>query len=260
MTVGAAGLEQTGNSASAIDFSSYALECASSLASEDGAAHEGQAKNDTGGAPKVAATLRRAIAARLEPLCDLGNTELTPDDRADACDKLSQARAALGNPEGARLATQSRLAVLERAAIGKQGEAALTYDWARTDALLQLGRAEEALAVATEREQQLPDNYNPPHYRAKALKALGRWDEGLAAVERALSLAYGPRRIGLLTLEADLLFAAGRPGEAVRALEKQLALYRALPPGQRQPNAEARVERRLLEAAPKPPTPPVPGR
>jgi tetratricopeptide (TPR) repeat protein/thiol-disulfide isomerase/thioredoxin len=260
LNVAAAGLGQTGNTASAIDFSSYALECASAVGSDGGATHGGQAKGKTDGAPQAVATLRRAVVARLEPLCGLGHAELAPDDRADACDKLSQARSALGDAEGARHATESRLAVLERAALGKHGEAALTYDWARTDALLRLGRSEEALAVATERERQLPDNYNPPHYRAKALKALGRWDEGLAAIERALSLAYGPRRIGLLTLEADLLFAAGRPGEAVRTLQEQLAAYRALPAGQRQPNAEARVERRLLEAAPKPSVAPAPGR
>jgi thioredoxin-like negative regulator of GroEL len=229
------GLGQTGNAASAVDFSSYALECADQAPASE---------RDT--------ALRRAVAQRLQPFCEQGTPELSPDDRADACDKLAAARAALGDAEGARQATQGRLAVLERAAAKTPPELALTYDWARTDALLQLGRAEEALALATEHERQLPQNYNPPHYRAKSYKALGRWTEGLAAIERALSLAYGPRKIGLLGLKADLLQGAGRQAEAQSTLRDQLARYRTLPAGQRQPAAEARVEQRLrqLETAP----------
>lgn len=224
-------LDETGDSASAVDFSHYALECAA------------QAPPSTG----RGAAVRRAVTRRLEPLCKLGTEALSPDDRADACDKLAAARAAAGDADGAKQATQARLAVLERASFGKVSEQALTYDWARTDALLQLGRAEEALVIATEREQQLPDNYNPPHYRAKSFKALGRWQEGLAAIERALSLAYGPRKIGLLSLKVDLLLGAGRDAEAKATLREQLEHYRALPTGQRQPAAEARVEQRLRE-------------
>lgn len=233
LSVAKTGLSHTGVAASAVDFAYYALACADQVK---------PASNDV-------TTLRRAVEARLEPLCAKSSTELSADDRADACDKLAQARSSLGNADGARSATLARLAVLEGATEGKAAESALTYDWARTDALLQLGRAEEALAVATERERQLTRNYNPPHYRAKALKALGRWPEGLDAIERALSLAYGPRKIGLLTLKVDLLFGAGRTADGIRTLQEQLAAYRALPAGQRQAGAEARVEQRLREAA-----------
>lgn len=227
-------LADTGNAASAIDFAYYALECASQLPA---------------GAARSKA-LREAVARRLQPFCSLGTPELSADDRADACDKLAAARAALDDRNGADEATRARLAVLERAVARTPPELARTHDWARTDALLQLGRAEEALAIATEREAQLPQNYNPPHYRAKSYKALGRWTEGLAAIDRALSLAYGPRKIGLLTLKADLLLGAGRQADAKETLRQQLASYRALPPGQRQPAAEARVEQRIqsLEA------------
>lgn len=237
LAVAEAALDQTGSAASAVDFAYYALTCA----------------NEAQGAEGRVAALRRAIARRIEPMCRLGNGELSPDDRADACDKLATARAALGDSSGAREATLARLAVLERAAAGTSGEQALTYDWGRTDALLRLGRAEQALAIATERERQLPDNYNPPHYRAKSYKALGRWEEGLAAIDRALSLAYGPRKIGLLSLKVDLLQGAGRQGEARSTLLEQLALYRALPAGQRRPGTEARVERRLRELGASPP-------
>lgn len=231
-------LGQTGQAASAIDFAAYALECASH------------------GEPEEAAVLRAAVAARLAPLCEAGSPELTADDQADACHKLSIARTSLGLADAARSATLARLLVLERAAAGKPAEVAATHDWARTDALIELGRAPEALALALQRERELPTSYNPPHYAAKAYAALRRWDEGMAALERALALAYGPRRIGLLSLKADLLSGAGRREEALQTVRAQLAAYRALPAGQRQPNAEARVAGRLRAMTGEPPEPP----
>lgn len=240
LELGRAQHADTGLSASAVDFAAYALECADEAPSGS----------------TVATELRRALVVRLAPLCERGSAELSPDDRADACDKLAAARGSLDDAAGARRATLERLAVLESAAAGKPPEVALTHDWARTDALIALGRAEEALALASQRERELPDNYNPPHYRAKSLKALGRWQEGLDALERALSLAYGPRRIGLSTLKVDLLLAANRPSEARAVLSDQLAAYRALPAGQRQPAAEARVEQRLRDVAGRAPAAP----
>jgi thioredoxin-like negative regulator of GroEL len=221
---------ETGNAASTVDFASYALECAAA-------------------APKDARALgtARSVVQRLEPLCHAGSPEFSPDDRADGCDKLAEAYGALADVAAARRATLERLAILERAALGKPDEVAITYDWARTDSLLSLDRAEEAVELSRARERALPQNYNPPTYQARAYKQLGRWNDGLAAVERALALAYGPRRIGLYTLKTDLLIGAGRTDEALDVLRQQLALYRDLPEGQKQPAAEERVTKRLEE-------------
>lgn len=224
-------LRQTGASASAVDFSSHALDCAE-RASAGGARSE---------------RVRRAVEKWLTPLCREGSPELTPDDQADACSKLADARTALLDKAGARDATLRRLEVLERATQGAPEAVAVTYDWAFTDTLLALDRAEEALERSRQRERALPRDYNPPQHQARAYKALGRFDEGLAAIERALALAYGPRKVGFLTLKADLLIGAGRSAQARQVVEEQLAQYRALPTGQKQPAAEARVERRLRD-------------
>lgn len=226
-------LSETGNAASTVDFAAYALECAAEAPKDDARA----------------LGTARSVVQRLDSLCHAGSPEFSPDDRADACDKLAGAYGALGDVAAARRATLERLAILERAALGKPDEVAITYDWARTDSLLSLDRAEEAVALSRARERALPQNYNPPTYQARAYKQLGRWSDGLAAVERALALAYGPRRIGLYTLKTDLLIGAGRVDEALDVLRQQLALYRALPEGQRQPAAEGRVTKRLDELA-----------
>jgi tetratricopeptide (TPR) repeat protein len=230
------GISQTGNSASAVDFAYYALECS----------------NRAPSASPAVSVVRQGVERQLDALCHQGSPELSPDDRADACDKLSTARTALGDRAGARRATEERLSVLTRALEGKPPDVAITYDWALTETLIQLDRAPEALSAATLREGALPDNYNPPHNRAKSLKALGKWDDGLVAIERALALAYGPRRVGLMTLKADLLLGAGRRDEAVKTLEDQLTAYRALPDGQKQPAAETRVEQRLKDMQSRP--------
>jgi tetratricopeptide (TPR) repeat protein len=226
-----AALEQTGNSVSSVDFSSYALSCADAAPAGDA----------------LAASVRTAAERKLRGVCEQAVSELTPDDQADGCANLAEARSALADEAGARAALQQRLAILERASAGKPDAVAVALDWALTDTLIALGRAEEAAARAAQRERALPDNYNPPQYQAKAYKALARYDDGLAALERALRLAYGPRRVSFLTLKADLLLGAGRKEEARQVVVDQLAQYRALPEEQRQPAQEARIEKRLAD-------------
>lgn len=224
-------LEQLGRSVSAVDFAGYALSCADEAAPDDA----------------LAARVRASAERLLRGLCDQADSELTPDDQAAACASLADARTALGDAPGARAAIERRMAILQRAAAGKPDAVAVALDWALTDSLITLGRAEEALELSVRRERALPSNYNPPHYQAKALKALGRHDEGLAALQRALALAYGPRRVSLLTLQIDLLLAAGRKAQAREVLVEQVAQYRALPAAQQRPTQLARLEKRLTE-------------
>ncbi len=226
-----AALGQIGASVSAVDFSSYALGCAEAAPAGDA----------------LAARVRKAAEQALLGICLAETSELTPDDQADGCANLAEARTALGDEAGAKQALEQRLAILQRAEAGKPDTIAVALDWALTDTLISLGRAQEAAELAARRERALPDNYNPPHYLAKADKALGRYQDGLTALERALRLAYGPRRISLLTLKADLLLGAGRKDEARQVVVDQLAQYRALPEGQRSPAREKQVEQRLAE-------------
>jgi hypothetical protein len=153
---------------------------------------------------------QRVVTEILEPLCTTGHPDLTPDDRGDACGTLIAAREALRDQRGARRAGATRLALLETAAAGVPDEIALMYDFARSDTLVKLGRGQEALDLLRARERALPQNYNPPHHRARVHRALKQWDEGLAAIDRALALAYGPRKAGLYGIKVELLTGAGR--------------------------------------------------
>lgn len=227
--VGLRGLDQTGRSASATDFSYWVLDCAKSLPTED---------------PRVR-LLQGKIALRLLSLCKDGDRVLTPDDRGDACGLLYTVDEALGDHAGARNAYVLRLGVLQAAAAGLPDELAATYDAARAESLVALGRGDEAIAMLSARERALPDDYNPSHQLAKVFRDLKRYAEGLPPVDRALTLASGPRRAAILGVRADLLTGLGRNDEARAVLEEQLAAYRALPDGQKQPAREESVAQRL---------------
>jgi thiol-disulfide isomerase/thioredoxin len=223
-------MNDTGSSVSAADFAVYALSCAEQLPERD---------------PRARA-VRKAAEVRLTAACEGETFTLTPDDRSDACAMLRDARDALGDAAGARRANERRLAILEKASAGLPDDVALTYDWARAESLLALDRGAEALGFLEAREKALPRDYNPPHYQARVYKALGQWRKGLEAIERAIGRAYGPRRASMLGLKADLLLGAGEREKAHEVLESQLAAYRELPEGQKQPRAEAAVQSRLV--------------
>jgi thiol-disulfide isomerase/thioredoxin len=230
----------TGSGVNAADFAAFALSCAGNLAKGDA---------------RINAVRRRA-EQRLTPLCRLPprrsgqpaapvSAELTPDDRADACGNLRAARTELGDERGAKRAAEIGVAIVEAASRDLPDDVALTYDRAHGDFLSFLGRSEEALSRLAARERALPDNYNPPHLLARVYRNLGRWDDGIAAIDRALARAYGPRRINLMTLKVELLLAAARKDEAIALLAEQIAAYRMLPAGQKQDDAEQNAIARL---------------
>ncbi len=228
---GLRGLDETGGSSSATDFSYWALDCLRSLPKTD---------------PRVR-VLQKRIAARLLALCEQGDPALSPDDRGDACGLLHTVYEELNDKAGARRAYELRLGVLNSAAAGKPDEIAKTYDAARVETLLGLGRAEKALNLLQDRAQALPHDYNPPHQLARLYRDRGQWDEGLVAIDRALKLAQqdAPRHAAMLGVLSDLLSGAGRREEARATLELQLMAYRALPEGQQQPQREQAVAKKL---------------
>jgi thioredoxin-like negative regulator of GroEL len=224
-------LDHAGSSASATDFAVRALQCAGGLSPGD---------------PR-SADVRTQARALLTRLCEQGGPALSADDRGDACGSLASLLSTLGEPGAAARVHSTRLALLDAAAEGLPDAAAHTFDFARAESLLALGRGDEALALLGARERALPEDYSPPHFLARAYRDLGRPVEGLAAVERALQKSAGPRRAGMLGLKADLQLAAGELAAARATLETQLAAYRALPPGQAQPRRQEAVAKRLAE-------------
>ncbi|AKT38968.1 thioredoxin family protein [Chondromyces crocatus] len=216
------------------DFTGFLLSCAGALPA-DAAAEQRLA--------------REAAIARLRALTREPPQGSTPDDRADALGILAGALQDTGDTAGARQAQEARLAILEQAAReAKSPEMAATHDYARALTYLELGRGDEAIAMLTERERQLPTLYEPPARLAQALSKLGRNDEALAAVDRALSRSYGPRRTGYLKLKAQIQGKLGDTRGETATLREEVAAHEALAPALRRDEALADAKRRLAEA------------
>jgi thiol-disulfide isomerase/thioredoxin/predicted negative regulator of RcsB-dependent stress response len=224
-------MNETGNAVSAGDFAIGVMLCADELSDE--LVEKGMAYTQ--------------IEARLAGLCDDPAAQLTPDDRADVCTYLQEVREKLGDAAGVKKAVARRIEVMEGAQQGLPDDVAVMYDWNLADAYLTAGRDGDAIALLEKREKALPDSYLPPHYLARTYARLKKWDLGLAAIDRALARAYGPRKAGMYGLKVDLLLGAGKKDEARKTLEEQLATYRALPEGQKLPEREQAVEKRLAE-------------
>jgi thiol-disulfide isomerase/thioredoxin len=225
----AAEMGKTGNGAPAADFAAYALDCADEL------------KDD----PR-AAKLRAAAAARLETLAGDPAAQLSADDRGDMWRTVWGVKEKAGDKAGARAAAEKRRDLLEAAAAkAPDAWAASTFDWARAETFVYLGQPEEAVKLLEKSEAGLPDDYNPPSRLARVQYDRGRLGEALAAVDRALAKAYGPRKAGVLHLKADILEKQGSMGEAAKVVSAEIALWESLPAEQRRPQSLEAAKKRL---------------
>jgi tetratricopeptide (TPR) repeat protein len=94
-------------------------------------------------------------------------------------------------------------------------------------------------------ERDLPDDYNPPARLAAAWKAMKRYDEALAASDRALAKAYGPRKLGILQTRAEIYAGRGDAEAARRTLEEAVGYAESLPAGQRSDRTIAGLKKKL---------------
>lgn len=226
-------LDAVRGAAKPTDFSRVLLDCAD------------HAKD---GAKRTAA--REAVQRRLTAIADKPHPDSTPDDRGDTLDVLADVRLTLGDKAGARKAMTERLAILEKASRDAPTPAAAqTYDAHLASALVAMGRAPDAIKMLEAREKQFPSSYEPPGRLAGVLLALKKYPEALAAVERALKHAEGPRRLRFLEIKADILAGMGDHAGQVKALEAAVAGYDAQAKRQAaKPQRMVTAKRRLDEA------------
>lgn len=114
----------------------------------------------------------------------------------------------------ARAAAEKALALDEELseAHGTLGQVLVTYEWNRPAGMAELLRAIELN----------PNNQNAQHWYAMALGGLGRFDEALAQIERAL--AIDPLAVIVNANVGYLLYRAGRIDEAVVKLRHTVAM------------------------------------
>ena len=221
--------ERLGRSSVLADFSDTALSCArkSQLSA-------------------IVTKVRTLVAQKVLAVATDPAAPMSPDDRGDALRMVWDAKDDMGDHTAALDAAKLRLDVLEKAAKAAPGpDIAETYDGARMETLEFLGRPQDAIGFLTEHEQALATEYNPSHRLAHVYYALGKYPDALAAIDRAISRAWGARKGQMFTKKADILQKMGKKAEAKAALHDALKLYKSLSDGQKKPQLEKAVEERL---------------
>ncbi|HEU4385709.1 MAG TPA: tetratricopeptide repeat protein [Anaeromyxobacteraceae bacterium] len=188
----------------------------------------------------------------LEPLAReaLSLPGVLADDRAGLYYGLVKARQAAGDEAGSKKLGEAQWAFLEaerRRARSPAERASL--DAYRVACAIDLSDPARAVPPLEASERELPADYNPPARLAVLFRELGRYDQALAASDRALSRVYGPRRLRVLDQKASILEAKGDRAGARAALEEAVAFGAALPPAQRNEGATSRLQARLQKLA-----------
>ena len=202
-----------GRSAAATDFFSYGADCAGRLPDAD-----------------LRQRLRRQLRSHLEAVVRDPQAPLLPDDRSDGYGTLIDLADGLGDSAGGDRYAGERLSMLEAAAAqAKNPVAAATYDAHRLECYRRLKRYAPAETMLLASARQMPHDYNPPARLARLYLDMGRLDEGLKSIDRALSLAQGPRRVTMLELRASLLQGLGQIPAAIDSLETAIQLLSTKP-------------------------------
>jgi tetratricopeptide (TPR) repeat protein len=180
----------------------------------------------------------------------LADTSLSiaDDDRSGLYISLLSAREAAGDSAGERAAAAEWASFLEGAAArAPTPEARTVFDSHRLSAFLELDQPERAVAMLQQSERDFPQDYNPPARLTVAYKAMERWDDAIAASDRAVALGYGPRLLSILRTRADVFAAKGDTASARAALADALQHGAALPEDQRSERTIEGLRKRLAE-------------
>ena len=155
---------------------------------------------------------------------------LAVDDVSGLYLTVAEERDSASDAAGKTKVLEGLAAYLEgEAAKGRTPEARAAFDPHRITAYLGLGQPERGIPMLEASERDFPDDYNPPARLALAYRGMKRYDEALAASDRALKLAYGPRKLVLLNARADIYEKKGDPAGARKTREEALAWAESLP-------------------------------
>ena len=171
---------------------------------------------------------------------------LSADDRSGLYETLIGAREAVKDEEGAHKLHEERSAFLDKeAAKAKTPEQRAVFDSHRMTEYMALKQPERALPMLQQSEKDLPEDYNPPARLATIYRELKRYDDAIAASDRAMKLAYGPRKIGIYRTRASIYAAMGNKEMARKTIEDAIKYAEALPEQQRGANTVATLKKQL---------------
>jgi tetratricopeptide (TPR) repeat protein len=203
---------------------------------------------------------RPALITNLEGACRevLANEKVgfATDDLSGVYQELIAAREDAGDAAGKKSYETAWVALLENAAAKAKRPAERTvFDSHRLLAYLEIGEPERAIPMLEQSERDLPKDYNPPFRLAVAYRAMKDYGRALAAADRALALAYGPRKLAIYRTKASIFAAEGRRRDAIETLREALSYGQSLPAQQAQGVVGVRRDLTKLEQVHEEPSP-----
>jgi tetratricopeptide (TPR) repeat protein len=176
----------------------------------------------------------RALAPKLVSLGKQTASNLSipllADDRSGLYEHVVAAVRELGDEAEARRIARDWATFLEDEARKAPTPAArAVFDPHRLGAYIELGEVEKAIPMLEQSEKEMPDDYNPPARLARAYFEMKKWDRSVAAADRALQKAYGPRKLRIFSLKADALLRKGDRAAAKKTLASALAYAQSIP-------------------------------
>jgi tetratricopeptide (TPR) repeat protein len=216
---------------SAVNIASTGLSCATDLDAKSWNRSE------------LIAGLERATR---ETLAAADKIAMSADDRSGLYESLVDARDEAKDAAAARTLREQWAAFLEgEAAKAKTPDQRAVFDSHRLTVYLGLKQPEKAIAMLEQSERDLPQDYNPPARLISAYRAASRYDDALAASDRALKLAYGPRKVGIYRGRAAVYIAKGDKDTARKTLEEAIHYAESLPAEQRSDTVIASMKKQL---------------
>ena len=196
------------------------------------------------------ADLLALFEAETRKALDNPKLDISADDRSSLYIMLITAREAAKDDAGAKAIKNEWVAFLEEAAAkAKTPEQRTVYDSHRLSAYLEVGTPDKAIAMLEQSQRDFPEDYNPPARMVAAYRALKDYDRALAAADRALARAYGPRKLLIYRSKVDALVEKGDKEAARATLTEAIAYAKSLPKPQQRDSTVAAFEKRLSELA-----------
>lgn len=201
--------------------------------------------------PSRAALLKTLEADTREAFDDPKiRAKMSGDDISGMYDALISARADAKDEAAAQTLRQEWAAFLEKeAAAAKTPEQRAVYDSHRLTAYMELKTPEKAIPMLEQSEKDFPNDYNPLARLAIAYNAMGKYDEALAASDKALAKSYGPRKLTIYRTRIDIYNNKGDKAGARKALAEEIAYAKTLPESGGLTRTIAALEKKLTEMA-----------
>lgn len=191
----------------------------------------------------------KEAAARLAPLAEkaVRGPDVLADDRSALYLTLvryyrQQKRTAEADSTAAQW-----LSVLEKEVAGaKTGAERQALDTHLVQAARQTKQMDRVLPELQASEREFPKEYMASLTLASAYRELGRYDDAIAATDRALEKSYGPMKANIYMQRSIMQQQKGDFAGARKSVEEGLAYAETLPPAEAK-TMKGRLQKRLAE-------------